>query len=109
PPPQNPGAFDFRSYLASSDIYHQVFLTASQWTFTGRSAGNPLIKWAGRLQQDLVASYDRLFENRENAALLSAFVLGHRTGIDRDTMCAFATTGTIHIICVSGLHVAILY
>lgn len=109
PPPQNPGAFDFRSYLASSDIYHQVFLTASQWTFTGHSAGNPLVKWADRLQKELVATYDSLFENRENAALLSAFVLGHRTGIDRDTMNAFAATGTIHILSVSGLHVAILY
>ena len=109
PPPRNPAAFDFKAYLAARDIYQQAFLTSDQWQSAGRNSGNPLIRWASVLQKHCVEAFERLLPDKENAALLSAFVLGFRAGIERDTMNAFADTGTIHILSVSGLHVAILY
>lgn len=109
PAPRNPAEFDYRGYLSAKDIYHQAFLYKGQWEHTGRNSGNPVRKWAAGLQQRCVSTYKRLFRDPENAALLSAFVLGSRSGLDKATVNAFADTGTIHILSVSGLHVAILY
>lgn len=109
PPPGNPAAFDYQAYLAARDIYHQVFLSAKEWTGTGENRGNPLISSAADIQQRCAGIFERLIPDRDNAALLSAFVLGYRTGISAETVSNFAATGTIHILSVSGLHVAILY
>src|SRR3546814_9282744 len=61
------------------------------------------------MQQRCVNLFHKAFEREEDAAMLSAFVMGYRSGINPATEAAFADTGTIHILSVSGLHVAILY
>src|SRR3546814_8365111 len=93
--PQNPAEFDYRRYLAGKDIYHQAFLSLKQWHYTGEHAGNPLIGGAADMQQRCVNLFHKAFEREEDAAMLSAFVLGYRSGINPATEAAFADTGKI--------------
>jgi competence protein ComEC len=41
--------------------------------------------------------------------VLSALVLGKATAIDREVMQAYASAGVVHVLAVSGLHVALIY
>ncbi len=42
------------------------------------------------------------------AKLASAILLGKRSALSRDDTQVFAATGTIHVLCISGLHISIL-
>lgn len=44
----------------------------------------------------------------KNAALVRAFVLGDRSGLDVEMREAFNETGVTHLICISGLHISTL-
>ncbi|HET6557813.1 MAG TPA: ComEC/Rec2 family competence protein [Prolixibacteraceae bacterium] len=45
----------------------------------------------------------------DERAVISALTLGYRAELDQETMNYFADTGTIHVLSVSGLHVAIIF
>jgi len=47
--------------------------------------------------------------NREERSVVSALTLGYRTEIDQDTLDYFASTGAMHVLSVSGLHVALIF
>ncbi|HVA45437.1 MAG TPA: ComEC/Rec2 family competence protein [Pirellulales bacterium] len=106
--PQNPGEFDFaghsradrqRSRLAADFVECvQVIERGSFWSPAGlldrlRQRGHELL-W-------------RQIDARR-AALASALLLGVRDELDEQTNVAFAKTGTIHLLSISGLHVGIL-
>ena len=44
----------------------------------------------------------------ETESLISALLLGHRTGLSADTVELFRQTGASHILALSGLHLSIL-
>jgi competence protein ComEC len=46
--------------------------------------------------------------SRQQAGLAAAVLLGQREQVDHETSEAFLETGTIHVLCIAGLHVGIL-
>ena len=46
---------------------------------------------------------------KEERSVISALTLGYRTELDPETMDYFVNTGTIHVLSVSGLHVALIF
>ncbi len=59
-----------------------------------------------RIRQAIAQRIEKLFP--ENAALVCAFVLGDRHGLDQETSDAFRDTGVTHLISISGLHISTL-
>jgi competence protein ComEC len=51
---------------------------------------------------------DRAIANDDNRALLRALILGDATQIPHDVRSAYTRTGTIHMLCVSGTHIALI-
>ncbi len=107
-PPLNPYVFDFRNYWSRKGIYHNAYLkTAQDWELaTKASAGiKPLAEafrrsWFNTLQRHL--SGDQL-------AVAAALVMGQRDGLSSEIKSAYAETGAIHVLAVSGLHVGIIF
>ena len=58
-------------------------------------------------------SFINIFENQgisgRNFAVVTALVLGMDDYLDNDTRKEFSSAGAIHILCVSGLHVGVIY
>ncbi|MEM6769600.1 MAG: ComEC/Rec2 family competence protein [Bacteroidota bacterium] len=106
--PLNPHVFDFRQYAARQGIYHNVFLkTAEDWQLVKDSAWSLTAKaarwrraWFSTFQQHL--SGDQL-------AVAAALVMGERDGLSQEVKSAYAETGAIHVLAVSGLHVGIIF
>ncbi len=44
-----------------------------------------------------------------SAALVQALMTGDRSGLDRETMAAFRSSGASHILALSGLHLGLIY
>jgi competence protein ComEC len=108
-PPFNPAEFDVRFWLATQNIHHQSFLTKGTFVKTSSNNGNPIISYALKLRKRQVVIYRSLVKNEEAFAVASTLILGYRSDLSAETLQAYATTGTIHALSVSGMHVGIIY
>jgi competence protein ComEC len=108
-PPGNPHQFDYRKFLANSGIYHQVYLKNDQWKETGQRKPNKVFQLAHQARFTLL---DILHDNGlkgDEYAVVSAILLGYDDFMDRELRDKYAGAGALHVLCVSGLHVGIIF
>jgi competence protein ComEC len=108
-PSNNPGEFDFKSYLEDKQIYFQIFLQADEGKRVFQNAGNPLISFALTLRKDLVKKFTRFLPDQEASSMASTLILGYRVDLNKDLIEAYSKTGTMHVLSVSGMHVGIVF
>jgi len=110
-PPRNfldPGAFDFRRYLAQQKIDLTGSLRDGELLRLLDRPRPTITQRMARMRSELLVRIDALFPNREHAAVLRAMLLGDRSFIDSETVTAFQETSAYHILVVAGLHVGAL-
>lgn len=105
----NPGTFDYKSWLADQNIFHQGFFEQREVAGTGRNSGNPVIKYALEVRALQVRFFKHKLLRKDALAFASALILGYRADMDADLMNVYAKTGTIHALSVSGMHVGLIY
>lgn len=105
----NPGAFDYAQFCAFKDIYHQVFLRAKEWHFTGRNTGSALQKWLLEVRGYVIETMRRYIKSEREVAVAEALLIGYRDDLDKDLVQAYSNTGVVHIIAISGLHLGMIY
>ncbi len=106
--PQNPGEFDYKTYCKNKQIFASVYVNEKQWIKTG-NGGNSIY----HLASDLRKSFQGILKNSglsgQEYAVASALILGSTDDIDDETKNAYAVSGALHVLSVSGLHVAIIF
>ncbi|MBD1391737.1 ComEC/Rec2 family competence protein [Mucilaginibacter glaciei] len=108
-PPFNPGEFNYKQYLANHNIHCQAFLYPGQYVIIKAGQGNPVIAYALTLRQKLVRKFQADMCDTNAIAVASTLILGYKADLSNDILQAYSKTGTIHILSVSGGHVAIIY
>ncbi|MES2809296.1 MAG: ComEC/Rec2 family competence protein [Bacteroidota bacterium] len=108
-PPFNPAEFNYKQYLAYQNIYHQAFLFPGQYRIVSRNNGNPVIAYSLKTRQHLVNKLKRNMLDTSAMAVASTLILGYKADLSQELLQAYSKTGTIHILSVSGGHVAIIY
>ncbi|RQO74177.1 hypothetical protein DBR43_01905 [Pedobacter sp. KBW06] len=108
-PPDQPSEFDFKSWLATQNIYQQTFLKAHQYLKTKGNTGNPVLGFALALRKEQVKRYASLINNKEAISLACTLILGDRADLSKETLDIYSKTGTIHALSVSGMHVGLIY
>jgi competence protein ComEC len=108
-PPFNPGEFNYKTYLANHNIHYQSFLFPKQYVIVKAGQGNPVIAYALQLRQNLVTKLKVNIKDTTAIAVASTLILGYKADLSNDILQAYSKTGTIHILSVSGGHVAIIY
>lgn len=106
-PPKNPAAFDAQQYYAHQDIYQQCYLSRENWwamAWKGQVWRQYLYKW----KKSLLNTLDQLISTPNEYAVASALLLGAKSNLDSNLRNAYADTGAMHVLAVSGLHVGSL-
>ncbi|MBT1702527.1 ComEC/Rec2 family competence protein [Chryseosolibacter indicus] len=109
PPPPNPGEFDYQRYLSFRNIYHQHFLETHQVTMIGHEPPSWLMSYAIAARKWSRLTLERFTVGDQEKAIAAALVLGVTDGLDNELLNAYAATGTMHVLAVSGLHISIIY
>jgi len=109
PWPPNPNMFSFRQYLYNRQICYQVFLEPGQWQLAGRAVSNPVRLWAEICRERFLETLRKFKVEGQDFALVSALLLGSKEFLENDVMQEFSHAGAMHVLCVSGLHVGIMY
>ncbi len=108
-PPANPAEFNYKRYLANQNIHFQSYLNRCQFYVLERNTGNALIATSLRLRQHLVEKFKQHMHSPEAIAVASTLILGYKADLSNDVLQAYSKTGTIHVLSVSGAHVAIVF
>ena len=105
--PQYDFQFDYQKYLARQNIYYQGFIP-NEISFKKKESVN----FADKIKQkrlDLLLRIDNSSLQPQNKAILKGIILADRTEIDQEIINHFSKTGLIHILAISGSHMAIIF
>lgn len=107
-PPDNPGGFDFAAYARSDGELAVIWCDYPDGAVqVDRAGGWSLRGWLDGLR----SRGDQLlwrYLDPSRSGLAAAMFLGLREELDPDQSQAFLETGTVHLLVISGLNVAIL-
>lgn len=106
---QNPYAFDYGKYMQRKGIFHQAFIKENDWKRIDSTANFSLHSLAIQLRTKLLAILNSLEFDSDNRALAAALLIGYDEYLDNNLRARFAGSGAMHILCVSGLHVGIVF
>lgn len=105
----NPREFNYKAYLERHQIYDQIYLVNSDWIVTGENRSNLILKWSYQVRESLINILESFNYSEENFAVASAILIGYDAYLDQDLRQLYAGSGAMHILCVSGLHVGIIF
>lgn len=101
----NPFSFDYAAYASRNNLYHQAFLPQQKILFI---PGNKHAKsFFNGLRSRLIKSIETNVKDSNTASLIEAVLLNERSTLSDDLWKAYSVTGIVHIIAISGGHIAI--
>ena len=104
---RNPGAFDYRSFLAEQGIAALGTGKADQVQVLPGFVGSRLERWRENIHASIIQKIHALW-SPQHAALLDAMVIGDDAFLNHETRVDFQRSGTYHILVVSGMNLSIL-
>lgn len=101
----NPYQFNYTDYLNRQNIYQELHLkkedkiqVTNNWRY-----------YLNYCKESLIERFHKLGLKDENYNLLIALLFGERTIVSKELTSSYTNTGVIHILAISGLHIALLY
>ena len=107
--PKNPEEFNYARYLAFHNIFHQAYLQSNNYRIVNSQNRNILYSTSFQLREYLVTILKETIHDKEIYSVGSALLVGFEDDLEGPLMNAYATSGTLHVLSVSGMHVAVIY
>lgn len=104
---KNPDAFNYAKFLKYKGIILNGFVKQNQHQMLSKQnigIFRKLALQASIYSEDVI---DKNIKNEGVAGIAKALLTGNKTNLDHNIYKAYADTGAIHVLSVSGLHVAI--
>jgi len=107
---QNPGAFDYRGFLARSHIYWTASIPGGgQPTVLPGRCGSPFYAAIFSLRTAALNRIERLYAGDAYATgMMEATLIGETKKLDALWTDHFRRTGTYHMLVIDGLHITVL-
>lgn len=107
--PKNPEEFSFKLYQSFHNIYNRTFLKPGDWKFVAHGQGNIFMANVYRIREYFLSLIIKYIKDRNDFAVASAIMLGYNDYMNGDITRAYASSGALHVLSVSGLHVGIMF
>lgn len=103
----NPHQFDYSKYLQNQNIYHELKLKETDEIEV--STDFNFYHYINVVKSKLLKSYQIDSFNSDNYNLLMALLFGEKTELSKELSNNYTNAGIIHILAISGLHIALIY
>lgn len=103
----NPNEFDFARFCARNGIYYQQFISADK--IAPVASELPPLSFTERLHARAMSALETYVKDSAALGMLQAMLLGEQVNLDPALRQAYAQTGIVHIIAISGAHVSVLF
>ncbi|MGX7667479.1 ComEC/Rec2 family competence protein [Flavobacterium pedocola] len=103
----NPYQFDYAGYLEKQQVYHQIYLKKQNTHFLALKQNKDY--HIEHYRNTLLNSFQIHHFSETQRNIIKALLLGQRQDLDAAINQEYTDTGVVHILAISGLHIAILY
>ncbi|MEO5782021.1 MAG: ComEC/Rec2 family competence protein [Ginsengibacter sp.] len=108
--PGNPGSFNYQRYSAFHHIFHNVFLKKSDWVLLDKKNINLFNQFLFTARQNVLNILRKNMKGHDDQlSIAEALLIGYTQDLDKDLVQAYSNTGVVHIIAISGMHLALIY
>lgn len=107
--PKNPEEFDYRDYLFRKGITGQIYLKDNDWLDLETNKANPIYAFSYHFRDVLLRSLQRCGLEGDEFGVAAAILLGYDDSLPAEVRQNYVAAGSMHILCVSGMHVGIIY
>ncbi|MDR1877159.1 MAG: competence protein ComEC family protein [Flavobacteriaceae bacterium] len=104
-PPLNPHQFDYKKYLERNYILR----TGKVEKIISKKSHSSFKYRIKNFNQMVIRQVDKSILSSDSKEFLKAFLLGDRSEMKRDTIEAYSKSGIMHLIAISGMHVAFIF
>ena len=106
----NPGAFNYKQYAAFQQIFHNVYLKPGDWVSLNEKSVNPFRHFIFAARESILSVLRKNINgNKDALGIAEALLIGYTNDLDKDLVQAYSNTGVVHIIAISGMHLALIY
>lgn len=104
----NPFAFDYATYTTRNNIHYQSFHSHKDIQIQ-HYAQPANLSFSRRVHLYCIDQLNKYVYDNDTRALLEAMLMGDKANLDPELRQAYADTGIIHIIAISGAHIAVFF
>jgi competence protein ComEC len=105
----NPDEFDYAGFMARKGVLARMFVSEEKncWRKSGHIGLIERMMTVSRsaIRNKVITSHLK----EQNRGLALALLLGDKAFLDEEIRADFSNAGTIHVLCVSGLHAGIIF
>jgi competence protein ComEC len=101
------GDFDYRKFLSRKQIFHTIYLNQRSWQKVDENGGNPVRAYAIRVRDQFLTTLSEQGIIGAEYAVTCAILLGYGAELTPELRQSYQSSGTVHILSVSGLHVGL--
>ncbi|HAF27738.1 MAG TPA: hypothetical protein DCG75_01700 [Bacteroidales bacterium] len=105
----NPYTFNYKEYLKYQEIYTQCYIKSDLYQVIANNKGSKIRILSNKTRQHLLEIYQKNQITGNEFAVLAALTLGYKSELTPELKESFSTSGAMHILAVSGLHVGIIF
>ena len=105
----NPAAFNYKRYCLFQNITGQAFLSKSDYQTLASEKINALQSFLFVVRDWALETLRKNIHSPNELGIAEALLIGYRNDLDKDLVQAYSNTGVVHIIAISGLHIAMIY
>jgi competence protein ComEC len=103
----NPNQFDYSKYLKNQNVFHEIKIKDTNTISVSKDIN--FYYYINLIKSKLLKSYDVKSFKKDNYNLLMALLFGEKTELSKEISTNYTQAGIIHILAISGLHIALIY
>ena len=106
----NPGAFNYQRYASFQQIFHNAFLKEKDWVKLDSKKVNQFQQFIFTSRENILSILQKnISSGKDELGIAEALLIGYTNDLDKDLVQAYSNTGVVHIIAISGMHLALIY
>ena len=105
----NPNEFNYKRYLSFHLISQQAYLKSNNWKKLDSKNESSLVVMSQDIRKKVLSIYSQNGIEGNEYGVLAALTLGYKDKLDEDVKRWYSSSGAMHILAVSGLHVGIIF
>jgi competence protein ComEC len=100
--------FDYKKFCRLRHIYSQLYLKENEYSIVEHVETKSVLSILDSIRKKILAIIKRRVPSKSENSLLEALMVGFTDDLDPLLLKAYADSGVIHIIAISGLHLALI-
>jgi competence protein ComEC len=105
----NPGAFNYQRYNLFQSVTHQVYLSEDDYVVLPTEHKNSFRQFILVCRNWVVGTLQAFIRSEKEQGLAEALLIGYKDDLDKSLVQSYSNTGVVHIIAISGMHLALIY